>query len=194
MQDSTRKYIAKYVEDLHSLVSHGLKPVGHQVGEARERDHSGAAAFISDLEQMLQRHEQLLSQRMHALGTSPTTAVQDAAATMAGVVAAIYNRVRTEAVSKSVRDDYTFLSHCSVSWLMLMTTARSLGDHETEELAEQGYRDCARLVMQIDRLMPRLVFEELQQDGLPASDVSDWAKRLVSEAWTRDEARTGVAY
>jgi hypothetical protein len=187
MQDATRKYIAKYVEDLHSLVSHGLQPVSQQVSEARDSAHPGAATFIASLEQTLKQHEQLLDKRMHALGTSPTTAVQDAASAVAGFVAGIYNRVRTEAVSKSIRDDYTFVSLCSISWMMLMTTARSLGDHETEELAEQGYRDCARLIMQIDALMPSLVVEELQQDQLPARDVSDWARGLVAEAWTRAE-------
>lgn len=193
MEDNSRKYIAKYVEDLHSLVTHGLQPISHQVNEARSRDHGDAAQFIADLQRTLQEHERSLSARMHALGTSPTTGVQDAAAAIAGVVAGIYNQVRTEAVSKSVRDDYTFLGHCSISWLMLMATARSLGDHETEELAEQGYRDCARLSMGIDRLMPTLVFEELKQDGFAAQNVADWAQRIVSEAWTREQVGSGIA-
>jgi DNA-binding ferritin-like protein len=187
MQDQTRKYVAKYVEDLHSLVTHGLQPISHQLDEARGGGHTEAAQLVAELQRRLQEHERLLAERMHALGTSPTTGVQDAAAAVAGVVAGIYNHVRTEAVSKSVRDDYTFVSHCSISWLMLMTTARSLGDHDTEELAEQGYRDSARLVMQIDRVMPSLVIEELHQDGFAAQDAAEWAQRIVSDAWTREQ-------
>jgi hypothetical protein len=190
MQDDARKYAAKYVEDLHSLVTHGLQPISHQVDEARERKHADAAQFIAELQRTLQEHECALAERLRVLGTSPTTGVQDAAAAVAGVVAGIYNQVRSEAVSKSLRDDYTFVSHCSVSWLMLMTTARSLGDHDTEELAERGYRDCARLVMRIDRVMPSLVFEELQQDGFAAQDVGDWAERIVADAWTRGQVGT----
>ena len=193
MQDQTRKYVAKYVEDLHSLVTHGLQPISHQLGEARERGHADATQLIAELQRTLQEHERVLAERMHALGTSPTTGVQDAAAAVAGIVAGIYNQVRTEAVSKSLRDDYTFMSHCSISWLMLMTTARSLGDHETEELGEQGYRDSARLVMRIDRVMPSLVMEELQQDGFPAQDVADWAQRIVSDAWTREQVASPIA-
>src|SRR5215207_137778 len=193
MDEKSRTYVAKYVEDMHSLVTHGLQPVARQLSEARDGAHPDAAAFIAQMEQTLRQHERLLEQRMQVLGTSPTTAVQDAAAAVAGVVAGIYNRIRTEAASKSVRDDYTFMSLCSVSWLMLMTTARSLGDHETEELAEQGYRDSARLIMQIDRLMPTLVFEELKQDQLPATDASEWARRLVSNAWNREAAGSSVA-
>ena len=188
MDENTRKYIAKYVEDLHSLVSHGLQPFSHQLGESALRDHPVAQQAIQGFHTTLQQHESLLKQRLDALGTSPTTAVQDAASAVAGVVAGLYNQVRTEAVSKSLRDDYTFLSHCSISWLMLMTTARSLGDHETEELAEQGYRDCARMVMQIDRVMPGLVVEEMRQDRLPAQDVEQWAHDLVRRAWDRQNA------
>jgi hypothetical protein len=186
MHEDSRKYVTKYVEDLHSLVTHGLKPVSQQVGEARARQHASATQLITDIQSTMQAHERQLGERLSSLGTSPTTAVQDTVAAVAGVVAGLYNQVRTEAVSKSVRDDYTFVSHCSVSWMMLMTTARSLGDHQTDELAETGYRDCARLLMQIDRVMPTLVFEELQQDGLPAQDVSSWTHTIVSEAWTRE--------
>jgi hypothetical protein len=68
---------------------------------------------------------------------------------------------------------------------MLMTTARSLGDHETEELAEGGYRDCARMIMDIDQAMPGLVVDELRQDQFAAQDVSDWAQNLIHGAWNR---------
>ncbi|MCA1646084.1 MAG: hypothetical protein LC797_11670 [Chloroflexi bacterium] len=188
MDEQTRKYIAKYVEDIHSLVTHGLQPFSQQLKESAIGDHPGARQAIEGLQLTLQRHESALDQRMQALGSSPTAVVQDTAATVAGVAAGLYNKVRTEAVSKSLRDDYAFISLCNVSWLMLLTTARALGDHETEELAEGGYRDTARMAMEIDHLMPSLVFQELQQDKLPAQDVSAWARTIVHGAWTREAA------
>ena len=196
MPNDTRAYVAKYVEDLHALVTHGLRPISRQVDEAHARDHTEAAALIADLQRTLTQHERLLSDHLRSLGSSPstpTTGVQDAAAAIAGMVAGLYNQMRSEAVSKSVRDDYTFMSHCAVSWLMLMSTARSLGEHETEELAEQGYRDCSRLVMEIDRVMPGLVVQELQQDGFSAQPVADWAHHIVSDAWNRQQVNSGVA-
>jgi hypothetical protein len=192
MDEPSRKYIAKYVEDLHSLVEHGLQPLSHQLAEPQMRDHPQAEQACRDFHATLQQHERLLTKRLEALGSSPTTAVQDAASAVAGVVAGLYNRVRTEAVSKSLRDDYTFLSHCAISWLMLMTTARSLADHETEELAEQGYRDCARMVMEIDRVMPGLVVQEMQQDKLPAQPVNEWAHGIIQGAWTRQGIGTNA--
>jgi hypothetical protein len=188
MDDNSRKYILKYIEDLHSLVTHGLQPFSHQMGESQMRDHTDVLHAIQGFHATLQQHETMLKQRMQALGGGASAPVQDAASAVAGVVAGLYNQVRTEAVAKSVRDDYTFISHCAISWLMLLTTSRSLGDHETEELAERGYRDCARMAMDIDRVMPGLVVKEMQQDKLPAQDVSAWAQGIVSNAWTRQSA------
>jgi len=188
MDEDSRKYVAKYVEDMHSLLSHGLQPLEAQSKASQMKDHPEAQRFVQEAQRTLQGQVDRLNARLKSLGTSPTTAVQDAAAVVAGAVAGLYNQVRTEAISKSVRDDYTFLGACSVAYLMLMSTARSLGDHETEELAEQGYRESARLVMEIDHFMPTLVVQEMKADGLPASDVSDWAQKLVHGAWNRQSA------
>src|SRR5689334_20996605 len=91
--ENERKYIAKYVEDLHSLIAHGLQPVSHQVREHRQHDHAAAVQFVDDLQRTLQEHERRLSMRLADVGTSPTTGIQDAAASIAGFVAGIYNQV-----------------------------------------------------------------------------------------------------
>jgi hypothetical protein len=111
----------------------------------------------------------------------PPTAVDS------GVAAGLYNAARNEEASKSVRDDYTFLSHTAVAYLMLHTAAAGLGERDTVMLAERGYRDAARMVMEIDRLMPGLVLEELRQDRLQVADVSDACRTMVHDAWRREE-------
>jgi hypothetical protein len=168
---------------MHSLVSHGIVPISHQISETEKSGHPEAHAAIKSFHATLERHESVLKTRLEGLGGNASAPIQDVASAVAGFVAGVYNQVRSEAVSKSLRDDYTFLSHCSIAWLMLMTTARSLGDTETEELSEAGYRDCARLIMDIDRLMPKVVVQELKQDQLPAQDASTWAVGIVQGAW-----------
>jgi hypothetical protein len=185
VDEGARKTIAKYVEDMHSLLIHGLRPIERQLDEEQMKRHPEALQAVRDFKTTLERQRDEIDRRMHALGTSPTTAVQDAASAVAGVVAGLYNQVRTEAASKSIRDDYTFISHCAIAYLMLHTTAAGLGDDETARLADRGYRDCARMVMDVDRLMPTLVVQELRQDGLSTQDVSGECRRLVSEAWSR---------
>lgn len=187
MSDRSKETITKYLGDMHALASHGLQAIGRQADQLKDEQHPEALRFVRECKQTLERHVDALEQRLKALGGSPTHPVKEAASAMAGVAAGVYNAVRSEEASKSVRDDYTFLSNCSIAYLMLHTTSMSLGDTETARLAEQGYRDCARLVMHIDRIMPGLVIDELRQDGLTVQDVADQCHQLVHDAWSREQ-------
>jgi ferritin-like metal-binding protein YciE len=191
--ERVRETITKYLGDMHALESHGLQAISRQVDQLEDEGHPEAQQATQEFKHTLASHLAALEGRLKALGGSPTGPVKEAASALAGMVAGLYNAVRTEEASKSIRDDYTFLSNTAIAYLMLGTTARSLGDHDTEELAEQGYRDMARLIMLIDRIMPGLVVRELQQDGLPAQDVADWAQRIVRDAWAQEGAAAGLA-
>lgn len=182
-----------YVSDVQSLIGHGLQAIDHQVENLKGEGHEEARAALRDFRQVLQRHHEALEKRIDTLGGKGRSGVKEAVTRIAGVAVGVINAARTEEASKSVRDDYTFLSHCAIAFLMLYTTACSLGDQETGELAERGYRDCARLLMVIDRIMPRLVLEELRQDDLPATDVADQVRKMVSDAWRREAGPAGVS-
>ena len=58
---------------------------------------------------------------------------------------------------------------------------------ETGTLAERGYRDAARVIMAIDRVMPPPVLQELRQDGVQVQDVADQCARMVHAAWQREQ-------
>jgi len=177
--------LTKYLGDMHSLESHGLQAVKRQADQLKDSGHPDAQAAVEQFKQTLEAHVSALEGRLNALGGSATHPVKEAVAAAAGVVAGIYNAVRSEEASKSIRDDYTFFSHSSIAYLMLHTTAQSLGDSGTAMLAERGYRDMARLILLIDKLMPQLVIAELKGDALPANDVSSDCARMITEAWTR---------
>lgn len=183
MDKRAQETITKYLGDMHALESHGLQAITRQSEQLKDAQHPDALTLVMDIRRTLETHVSALEARMTAMGGSPTSPVKEAASALAGVVAGLYNAVRTEEASKSVRDDYTFLSHSAIAYLMLATSAKALGDHDTEELAETGYRDMARLVMAIDHVIPRLVIAELQQDGLPAQNVADWAHQFITKAW-----------
>lgn len=181
-----------YVGDVQALLGHGLQALAHQVENLKGEGHDEALEALRDFRSVLQANRDALEARMSALGGSGAAPVKEAVARVAGVAAGILNAVRPEEASKSVRDDYTFLSHCAVAYLMLYTTAISLADAETAALAERGYRDCARLVMVIDRIMPALVVQELKQDGLPVLDVTDQVRSMVRDAWRREAGPAGI--
>jgi hypothetical protein len=193
VDEKSRDVVAKYVHDMHALVGHGHQAVRRQRDQLKDSGHPDAQAAVARWEAALDQHLSMLQDRLKALGESVTSPLQDAVSTVAGVVAGIYNTVRSEEASKSVRDDYTFFSHCAISYLMLHTTTMSLGDQETANVAERGYKDMARFCMEIDDLMPGLVLAELRQDGHAARDVAAHCDRLVSEAWRPTGARAREA-
>src|SRR3712207_789633 len=141
MQDKMRQTIPKYLGDLHALESHGHAAIARQVDNLKDTGHQDAYRGAVELKGMLERHLAALEARLKALGGSPTSPVKDAASAVAGVAAGVYNKVRNEEASKSIRDDYTFFSHTAIAYLMLHTTALGFGDRETGTLAEQGYRE-----------------------------------------------------
>ena len=182
--------IVKYLQDMHSLESHGRQAVGRQVEQLQGKGHPESEQAVQGFKATLEGHVQAIEGRLRALDASASNPVQDVASAAAGIVAGIYNAVRSEEASKSIRDDYTFFSHSAISYLMLHATCAGLGDGATAELAATGYRDMARLAMQIDRLMPGLVLEELRQDGQGVADVGGQCAQLVRDAWTQQAPAT----
>jgi hypothetical protein len=120
---------------------------------------------------------------LKSLGGNASSPVQDTAGAVAGFVAGLYNAVRSEEASKSIRDDYTFFSHMAIASLMLHTTTKALGDEQTAKFANNIYRDTAKCIERIDVIIPRLLVHELHKDGLNPQDVTAAAHELISSSW-----------
>jgi hypothetical protein len=191
VDEKARTVIAKYLHDMHSLISHGHQAVGRQRDQLKDAGHPHAFQAVQGFEAMLDGHMAMLQDRLKGMGESVTSPVQDAASTVAGMVAGLYNAVRSEEASKSIRDDYAFFSLSAISYLMLHTTTMALGDDETARIAERGYREMARACMDIDRILPGLIIAELRQDGLRPRDIANECHRLVHEAWTQEQTAQG---
>jgi len=123
--------LTTYVSDMHALVTHGLQAVERQIDNLKDEGHPEAYSAVQEIARTLRIHASMLDARTKTLGGSTTQPVKDAVSAVAGVAAGLINAVRPEEASKSIRDDYTFLSHTAIGYLMLYTTAASLGDPET---------------------------------------------------------------
>jgi hypothetical protein len=84
MEEQARKTIAKYLEDMHSLLTHGLQPFDRQLDEKQMKEHPEALGAVQGFKSTLESQVKAVDARMKALGTSPTTAVQDAASAVTG--------------------------------------------------------------------------------------------------------------
>lgn len=189
--DSTAT-LTTYITDMHALVNHGLRAINNQAQSLKGEQHPEALSVVQECQRALRSHLTLLDARANALGGKTTRPIKDAVTSITGFAAGLISAVRPEEASKALRDDYTFLSHVAISYLMLHTTASGLGDTETATLAEQGYQDAAGLVILIDRVMPKVVMEDLRRDGLPVTDVESQVRAMVSQAWRREASRSSV--
>jgi hypothetical protein len=188
MGDKKQQTITKYLGDMKSVVSHVHGAMELQKNEFRDRP--AVTQTIARVAMSLKRQEDAIGARLDALGGSPTHPVKEVVSDAAGVVAGLYNKVRTEGAAKALRDDHVALNLVYVSYTTLHTTALALGDPETAALAKRSLVECATFVTELDRLVPATVFAELWDDELGLLDgaAPDQTRLAMREAWTGSES------
>lgn len=190
--DKKNEILTTYITDVHALVTHGLQAINRQVENLKNVSHADARSAVSSFVTVLERQKRELETRIKALGGKSTQPVKDAVSAVAGVAAGVVNAVRPSETAKSIRDDYTFFAQLDVAWLMLHTTAASLGDMETTSLAERGYAETARMIMHVDRILPKIVIEELREDKtLNPINVEQQTRTMLEKAWDREAPSMG---
>ena len=190
--DKKNEVLTTYTSDVHALVTHGLQAIHRQVEQLKNVSHQDAKSAVVVFEGNLKRQQAVLEERLKTLGGKATAPVKDAVSAIAGVAAGLIDAVRSAETAKAIRDDHTYFNHLGISWLMLYTTATSLADAETAALAERGYQDTTQMIMHVDRILPKIVTEELREDReLMPIDVQEQARVMVKNAWNR-EAPSGV--
>jgi hypothetical protein len=187
MGDKKQETITKYLGDMKSVVSHVHAAMDLQKDEFRDKPE--VAQAIARIALSLKRQEDAIGARLEALGGSPTHPIKEVVSDAAGVVAGLYNKVRTEGAAKGLRDDHVALNLVYVSYTTLHTTALALGDTETAALARRSLVECATFVNTIDHLVPATVFSELQDDGLGSLDgaAPEQTRSAMREAWIGPE-------
>lgn len=168
-QDRTAKQRAgmlqQYVSDMIAVENQIAEAVKRQAGDEHVATHTPAAGrIIQNISQLAQQHEQHLQDHLKSLGGDPAKGIKEAATQIMGALAGIYDKLRTESVSKMLRDDYTALNLAAVSYTMLHTTGLALQDQATADLALRHLRAYAEIIIEINRIIPRVVVEDLRDD------------------------------
>jgi len=159
MGDKKQETITKYLGDMKAVVSHLYEAMERQKDEFK--DQPDVSQTIARIALGLKDQGDDIELRLQGLGGSPTQPVKEAVAGAAGVVAGLYNKVRTEGAAKGLRDDHVALNLALVSYGMLHATAVAFADGRTAELAKHGFTECARFAMDVQKLLPAIVLREL---------------------------------
>ncbi len=183
MARDSNEAINSYITDMLALEDHIEKAIRGQLSDLK--DYPGVLAELKSIHRNTEHHVsdlRMLSDRRNAGGVAES--VKRAGSAVAGVAAGLIDLVRSEGLPKNLRDDYTAFNLANIGYVMLHTTALSLGDQEVADLAYQHYRDYTDAVMRFNNLVPAAVVRYLQQEGLPArEDVVQQVNQNVEAAW-----------
>ena len=182
VDEKHRQTIADYVSDMAALESHIEEALDRQLIEFK--DDPAALAAVRAFHDMVKQHRDTLKTMEEKTGKTIGTPIKEVGAALIGKAAGIINFVRTEGISKGLRDDYAAFSLAAISYSMLHTTATALGDSRVASLAERHLRDHADAIMRINDVMPGVVTRELEKDGHRADNAAVQATReAVLRSW-----------
>ena len=191
MSRNATEAINSYVTDMLALEQHLHKAINGQI-EDLDEDYPEVVRHLRVVEGEVEGHidslKTLVERRVEG-GQALADVVKRAGSAVLGVGAAAVDFVRNEKLPKNLRDDYTATSLAAIGYVMLHTTALSLGDREVADLAHRHLKDHARNVMLLHNLIPGAVITFLQNDGLPArTDVLSQVSRNIESVWSGQSA------
>lgn len=182
-----RHSLQTYVSDMLALERHIREPLERQLNDRDAARFSGAQRVFASIKSVTDNHIAALEAQLDALGGHAASPVKSMWSSLLGVGAAAVDSVRKTRVSKNLRDDSTALSLAAISYTMLHTTALGLGDQTTASLAQRHLRDITPLIVEISRVMPQVVLEELRADGESVDlSVASIAESTVADSWRTD--------
>jgi ferritin-like metal-binding protein YciE len=180
--DKNLDTVQQYVADMVALEDHIEEAIDRQLNLAT--DYPPAHQAIQRFHQLVRGHRDGLKAHLESIGGSESSPVKTAVADLFGKAAGMIDKVRTEAVSKALRDDYTAFNHAAIGYAMLHTTAHALGQASTAEIAARYLRDYARAVQEINQIVPGVVIWELREDGHAVDPAAEeHSVTSLNEAW-----------
>src|SRR5215207_6096308 len=182
VQEKHGQTIADYVGDMVALESHIEEALDRQLTETQ--DDPEARTAVQRFHDLVKQHRDTLKALQEQVGTTAGNPIIAAGSTLLGKAAGVVDLVRTEGISKSLRDDYAAFSLAAISYSMLHTTAVALGNPQVAELAERHLTDYAGAIERINEIMPGVVERELAKDGHQTDPGAVAATRqVVPRAW-----------
>jgi ferritin-like metal-binding protein YciE len=182
VQQKHAQTIADYVGDMVALESHIEEALDRQLTETQ--DDPEARTAVQSFHDMVKQHRDTLKGLQEQVGTTAGNPIIAAGATLLGKAAGVIDLVRTEGISKSLRDDYAAFSLAAISYSMLHTTSLGLGNPRVASLAEQHLTDYAGAIERINEIMPGVVERELAKDGHQTDAAAVGQTRtMVAKAW-----------
>lgn len=179
-----------YVGDMYSMESHIEEALDSQV--KKNADHPKAAAATQRFHTMVKGQRDAMKAHLETLGGQTGGALKSTVAALFGVAAGVIDKVRPEAISKNLRDDYTAFNHAAIGYHMLHGTALALGDQRTAALAERHHRAYTDAIQDINQIILDVAATELKKDGHRIDETAmDRATQTMNQDWKQTAPSSG---
>lgn len=181
-EDQNLDTIKTYVGDMYALEAHIESAIDGQIEKVK--DHPKAYAAVRRFHTMTKTQRDAVKAHLDSLGGGTGGTLKSAVSSVTGAAAGLIDKVRPEAVSKVLRDDYTAFNLAAISYHMLYGTALMLKHPQTAALAERHHRAYTDAVQDINQIILDVVAWELKKDNHVIDEkVMDSATETMNEDW-----------
>jgi len=159
---SLQQKLVDYIEDAHSMEQNVLQMLDSMIATTQDED------IVEELEHHkmeTERHEQLLRERLQALGRD--TSLRKEAQSIAGaLIKGVADQVRGDKAGKNARDGF-ITEHMEIaSYELLERLAQRAGDEETAEIARRNRADEEAMAQKIASNWDKFVDLTLTEEGI----------------------------
>ena len=187
--------LQQYVSDMLAVERHLLPAFENQSKDDRFAKHPEARRLVNKIEATINSHINGLKQHLENLGGDAASPVKSAVTAALGVAAAAIENMRTDPISKNLRDDYTALNLAAISYTMLHTTGKALMDEQTADMAASFLIDYTPLITEINEVIPEVVVSELRDETeVLDPGAAEQATERTQHAWRREHVHGGHSH
>jgi len=174
--------LADYLGDLINLETHIEEALTRQTKETQ--DDPTAGPLVKEFLTVVTSHRKALKALQTEKGSTVGNPITEIGSSLLGKAAGVIDRIRTEGISKSLRDDYVAFNLAAISYTMMYTTATGLGDKQLADVAERHLTDYAAAVQKINQGIPDVVARELAKDNHSVQpNAAQQTRAIVDTAW-----------
>ncbi|REL38113.1 hypothetical protein DYD21_05730 [Rhodohalobacter sp. SW132] len=185
MSTEKKKDLRTYTSDLLALEKHFMNAIKKQKASDKVKDDR-VIELMHELDKMVSTHVKSLERHVDRLGGEMKSDIKSKIASFTGSVAGLMDSVRSDTVSKMMRDDYTALSMITIGYTMLHTHALAEEDELLADLTTEHMTRCTSLITEISKVVPLVVASEMIEDEKRAEIIGQKALENTQAAWKPD--------
>ncbi len=181
--------ITKHLADMTAVEKHVLEAVQRQRENDTVRNHIDVNTALIEAERVLNEHVDHLTRLSEEYGGDSENLLKKAITAAAGVAAGLYDQVRTDTMTRMLRDDYTAFSLIAMSYTAMHSFGLAIGEKKIADVALMHLKHVTPVLVEISKLVPITTVLETatDHDGFTVdATVGPLAVQNTQAAWERD--------